>query len=159
MIVFAIILFFYFILIPIFSKKAILVQNSIFSLLKFIPLLFGIIAGLLVFFIVNQGKPQIPLIDSHLNIPSNKPFSLTTFSPYLGIIASIPAIFFSFDGFYNSSSIESRMKEPKQFPKAMILGILLVGVVYLTFSICLVLGTKNGTLVELTSHLGDPNIL
>jgi amino acid transporter len=150
MILLSLLVFFYVTIVPMFSKKAVLVQSNIFSFLKFIPLLFGIIGGIIIFATFGHGTAPNHFFEPNLP-PRDEPtpFNLTNCTPFLGIIASIPAIFFSFDGFYNSSSLETKMKNPQNFSKAMILGILVVAAIYLTFSLGMALGAKDGTIIGL----------
>jgi amino acid transporter len=63
----------------------------------------------------------------------------------LGVIASIPAIFFAFDGFYSASASQHRMHEPKRSSQAMALGIAVVAGVYILISVALLLGAQNGS--------------
>jgi amino acid transporter len=61
----------------------------------------------------------------------------------LGVIGSVPAIAFSFDGFYTAAGMQSEMKEPQKTPKALVIGLLLVAVIDLHVAISLLIGTSN----------------
>jgi amino acid transporter len=133
-----------------FSKFGI-VQNNILSITKFLPLLFGIVAGIVVFSI-NKASLANNLID--INLPPQtepKPFSLSHISPFIGIIASIPAIFFAFDGFYVAGSVMNEMEKPEKFSKALALGIIVVAVVYILFSISMLFVSEGGSFIELVN--------
>jgi amino acid transporter len=72
------------------------------------------------------------------------------------VIASIPAIFFAFDGFYSSSASQHKMHEPKRASSAMALGIAVVACVYILISISLLLGANEGSFFGLNiSSLKD----
>lgn len=60
---------------------------------------------------------------------------LTSISPWLGIMASIPAIIFAFDGFYTVTSLKSDMKEPNRMGVVIVLSISVITATYLAFGI------------------------
>jgi amino acid transporter len=109
---------------------------------KFIPLVFAIVIGYIVF-----GMSSGCLPDGTKYLPSSNhnpaPF-LTDYSPVLGIIASVPAIFFAFNGFQYPASMTSHMKNPKQLPLSMLVGIVIVIIVYVLISLSLILSSGNG---------------
>ena len=61
--------------------------------------------------------------------------SLTAYSPYLGIIASIPAILFAYDGFYSVTSLKSDMKNPKKLGPVVAISISLITAAYVLFGV------------------------
>jgi amino acid transporter len=63
------------------------------------------------------------------------PKKFTGLSPALGVFASIPAIFFAFDGFYTASASFDKMKNPKKGSLAIALGIAVVSFVYIFVSL------------------------
>jgi amino acid transporter len=67
----------------------------------------------------------------------------------LGILSSIPAIFFAFDGFYSTAGIQTEMKEPRKVSMAMGLGIAIVSAIDIVISFSLLLGTKDGKMAGL----------
>jgi amino acid transporter len=67
----------------------------------------------------------------------------------LGVLSSIPAIFFAFDGFYSTAGIQSAMKEPKKISMAMGLGMAIVSALDIIISLSLLLGTHSGKLSDL----------
>jgi amino acid transporter len=60
-------------------------------------------------------------------------------------MASIPAIFFAFNGFYSPVSLQSEMKEPKKNSLAMALGIAVVAFLYVAIAVSLMLCSKTGS--------------
>jgi amino acid transporter len=64
----------------------------------------------------------------------------------LGVIGSVPAIAFSFDGFYTAAGMQSEMKEPEKTPKALVFGLLLVAVIDVLVAISLLIGTSNSNM-------------
>jgi amino acid transporter len=76
---------------------------------------------------------------------------LSNFSPVLGVIASIPAIMFAFNGFYYPANMTSQMNEPKKLPKIMIIGIILVTIIYILISVSICLCSKSGDIQGLQS--------
>ncbi|MDR2654320.1 MAG: APC family permease [Mycoplasmataceae bacterium] len=147
----------FFTFVPMFFSKFGIVQNNILSITKFLPLLFGIVAGIVVFSI-NKASLANNLID--INLPPQtepKPFSLSHISPFIGIIASIPAIFFAFDGFYVAGSVMNEMEKPEKFSKALALGIIVVAVVYILFSISMLFVSEGGSFIELVNKWESDN--
>jgi amino acid transporter len=74
-------------------------------------------------------------------------------SPICGIIASIPAIFFAFNGFTYPANLARDMKEPKKLPLTMTLGLIIVTIIYVGISVSMLISSSNGgmsgsTLVE-----------
>jgi amino acid transporter len=77
--------------------------------------------------------------------PAPKPSNgFTGLSPVLGIFASIPSIFFAFDGFYATAGIQSEMKEPKKVSKAMMVGLLIVSTISILISVSLLISSGTG---------------
>ena len=64
--------------------------------------------------------------------------------PALGLVGSIPAIVFSFDGFYASAGIQSEMEKPEKTSSAMTIGLLVVSTLDILISISLLLASTNG---------------
>ena len=63
------------------------------------------------------------------------------YGPEIGFFLSIPAMFFAYDGFYYVTSIKSQLKDPKQSPKIVVLGILCVVIIFILITISLLLST------------------
>jgi amino acid transporter len=127
----------------ILHKNITIKQNFILTYMKFIPILFAIFGG--IFYFALKGSSQNPLLTGSATTP-DAPFNLIKFSPIFGVIASIPAIFFAFDGFYAASGVYSNMKEPKKFSSALSIGMSLTALIYLLISIGMLLGIKTGAI-------------
>jgi amino acid transporter len=69
--------------------------------------------------------------------------------PILGVLSSIPAIFFAFDGFYSTAGIQGVMKEPKKISMAMGVGMAIVSALDVIISLSLLLGTDSGKMSNL----------
>ncbi len=121
------------------------IQNWIITSVKFIPLVFAVFAGFVVAAI--NGNPMggtTPLPDIK---QTHKTFVLLSGATgILGVIGSVPAIAFSFDGFYTAAGMQSEMREPQKTPKALVIGLLLVAIIDILVAISLLIGTGNSNL-------------
>jgi amino acid transporter len=105
--------------------------------LKFFPLIFAIVIGYV--YVGVEGHATI------IPTPEKNPTALLdNLSPICGIMASIPAIFFAFNGFYYPANLTSSMKEPRKLPVTMIVGLIIVTVIYVGISVSIMLCTDNG---------------
>lgn len=115
--------------------------------LKFIPLLFAFLIG----FIVLGINKQIPnenhwWVDPNLSVNADAaPKLMVAYSPVIGMILSLAAIFYAYDGFYVVVGIQSQMKEPKKISSVLLFGLLLVTVVYLAIALSMTFGAPNGS--------------
>jgi amino acid transporter len=105
--------------------------------MKFIPLAFASIGGIILFNINGGAHPLSHTLDG-----VHKPH-FSTLSPGLGVLASIPAIFFAFDGFYTTSASFDKMKDPSKGSLAISIGLVTVSTIYILVSIGIYLATKN----------------
>jgi amino acid transporter len=112
---------------------------------KFIPIVFAFIIGFV--FIGNHEVPN-PWLPSNTEPANNTPL-FTNLSPICGIIASIPAIFFAFNGFTYPANLTSDMKEPKKLPLTMTLGLIIVTVIYVGISVSMLISSSTGGVVGL----------
>lgn len=124
-------------------------QNIIITAVKFLPLLFAIVAGIWIF-AYHGGKPSNlpvwPTSNFDKLVYETTPKKFYQFAPaILGVIASIPAIFFAFDGFYSASASQHKMEQPHRSSSAMALGIAIVAAIYVLISIALLLGAEGGS--------------
>ena len=90
-----------------FQFKAATRLQWVFTVIKFLPMILIIIFAVM-HLAGNGAVAQVTLGADHL------PTGLTAFSPWLGIMASIPAIMFAVDGFYTITSMRSKLVEPKK---------------------------------------------
>jgi amino acid transporter len=102
---------------------------------KFIPLAFAAIIGYVV-----VGTGGVPSSVAHVVVDSNSgPRTFNSLTPFLGIMASIPAIFFAYDGFYTTAGIQTEMKDPKKVSMVMTVGLLIVSAIDILISISLLI--------------------
>lgn len=105
-----------------------------FTVIKFIPI---VILPIFAYISASSGQPT-------LNPPSI-PSGLNGLHPGLGIIASIPAILFAFDGFFTITTLRSSLKNKKQMPWIMLIGLIIISLTYLYLSIAFALPPNNGS--------------
>ena len=103
-------------------------MQIVISWSKFIPLI--LVAVFALYATTQTGVQTSIALDA-----ADKPTSITAYSPYLGVIASIPAILFAYDGFYAITSLKSDMKEPKKLGSVVALGISLITALYVAFGV------------------------
>ncbi|CAF0747687.1 unnamed protein product [Didymodactylos carnosus] len=108
----------------------------VFTVVKFLPILMVPIFG----FIGSNSNIQT-LTEANLE----KPVGLGGVAPAIGIIGSIPAIFFAFDGFYAVGSIKENMRQPKKLGPALVIGIAIITGAYLLISAGLFTSSPTGT--------------
>ncbi|MDE5651539.1 MAG: APC family permease [Ureaplasma sp.] len=72
-------------------------------------------------------------------------FSFASLSPGFGLFIAAGAIFFAYDGFYVVAGIQSEMKEPKKTPLALVFGLLIITIIYLSVAIAMSFGSTNGS--------------
>lgn len=127
------------------------IQNKVVLSVKFIPLAFCAIAGVVLACTghMKVGQPEYPTWLPASWGMNPDAHSLTNLFPVLGIFGSIPAIIFSFDGFYSSAGIQSEMEEPRKTPLALVIGLIIVSVIDVLITISLLLGSKDGTVARL----------
>lgn len=122
------------------SSKVGNIQNKAITYVKFLPLAFCIIAGITLA-ICGQGAKIQPLPESMGPMPHAR---LAQMFPVLGILGSVPAIVFSYDGFYSAAGMQSEMAEPKKTPMALVLGLVIVSIINLAIAVSLLVGASNG---------------
>ncbi|TCG11517.1 APC family permease [Mycoplasma todarodis] len=103
----------------------------VFTILKFVPIVFIPLFGFINF------EHNHPHADSPVQ-------GLTGLSPYLGVIASVPAIFFAYDGFYTVSSIKEEMEKPNLLPLALAIGVGAITSMYLLITSGVLVGSEKG---------------
>ena len=133
------------------SSRAADIQNKIVLSVKFIPLVFCALAGII---LACCGKCYVDQPSYPTWVPTSWGMdpgttSLANLFPVLGIFGSIPAIIFSFDGFYASAGIQSEMQEPRKTPLALIIGLLVVSALDILISISLLVGSQHGSVATL----------
>lgn len=123
-------------------------QNWVVTCVKFIPLAFCIICGITLA-ICGQGAGSGKWAEWGTWTSLGTHARLAQMFPLMGIVGSIPAIIFSYDGFYSAAGIQSEMEEPKKTPAALVAGLVIVSVINLLIAVSLLLGAENGRVNEL----------
>lgn len=133
----------YFVTINIFSNKISIIHNWISSIIKSLPLLFVVIGGFILLGMNNGRK-----IDSRAMLSDyyDGSFTFVTLLPGLGVLASVPAIMFAFDGFYASTGQFSRLKNPNKSGLALALALVITSAIYIIYSFAVLIVTNNGSL-------------
>lgn len=130
------------------NSKAGDIQNKIIMSVKFIPLVFAIFVGIILM-ACGQSHFNQPGYNSPGWLPNNDfnddahPLVSNIYAG-LGVIASIPAIIFSFDGFYAAAGIRTQMAEPEKSGKSLVIGLIIVSILDILISISLLIGSSNG---------------
>lgn len=113
-------------------------MQILISWVKFIPLLIVIVFSI---YVTSSHGIKTDITASH-----GQSTSLTAYSPALGVLASIPAILFAFDGFYTVTSLKSDMKDESKIGPVIAIGVALVSTCYILFGILTgISGEKNFT--------------
>ena len=105
-----------------------------FTIIKFIPI---VLLPIFAYISASSGG-AVPN-------PPEIPDGLNGLHPGLGIIASIPAILFAFDGFFTITTLRSSLKNKKQMPWIMLVGLIIISLTYLYLSIAFALPPNNGS--------------
>jgi amino acid transporter len=115
------------------------------------PLAFAAIIGFVMIGIQNGGYDgnnnfhwfDFPdVYDGHLPLFADR-------LPFIGVMSSVPAVFFAFDGFYSAAGVQSEMKEPRKVSMALAIGIAIVAAIDVIISFSLLLGTDTGRMSDL----------
>lgn len=99
----------------------------IIAWVKFIPL---IMVAAFAIYATTQSGVQTTVHDSE-----NVATSITAYAPALGIIASIPAILFAYDGFYAITSLKTDMKDSSKLGPVVAIAISTITGAYVLFGI------------------------
>lgn len=113
--------------------------QNIGTVIKTIPLFFIIV--MFIFLVWNADIVHFPgkeeLLETNPDLPDGNPMML--------LLATMPAILFSFDGYLMAGELSNEAKGPSHFRLAFVFSIIFIIIVYLLFSIA-------------TLGLGDPNL-
>lgn len=110
----------------------------IFTIIKFVPI---IILPIFAYIFAASKEPALEEISN----PTLEKDGFLALSKGWGIIASIPAILFTFDGFFTVASIKSNLKNKKHLPSIILLGLIVITSFYLYISIAFSIPNNNGT--------------
>lgn len=122
----------YFITTSSFGFKIVNIQNLLITSIKFIPLIFAAIIG---FVYLGVGKATIHWGPTYSYKNTN---DICTMIPYLAPLFSLPAIFFSYDGFYFACGVNDKMKDKNKLGLALVVGVLSITLIYCIISTSLV---------------------
>lgn len=120
------------------------IQNWVITSVKFLPLIFAALIGFILLATGQISGPVNPILpDPNGQYITNTPL-FSQLNPVLGIFASVPAVFFAFDGFYATAGLQSQMKEPKKISMSMTIGLAAVAFIDILISVSLLLSSTNG---------------
>ncbi len=121
--------------------------NITVTLLKFFPILIIIIYGLSsnINGVNNINVLPVPLDPNHSNSLLYKQ-PMLALTPWIGFMASVPSIFFAFDGFYKSASLQTKMKNPEKTPKALFWGLVMLTGIYILLTVFMLIGSFDGSM-------------
>ncbi|MDR2823488.1 MAG: APC family permease [Mycoplasmataceae bacterium] len=137
------------------SSRAANIQNWVITSVKFLPLVFAAIIGYVVVATNGGHIEPMPLPDPTKYIP---PPLLQQINPVFGVFASIPSIFFAFDGFYATAGIQTEMKEPKKTAMAMSVGLAIVSFIDVAISVSLLIASGTGEISGFQVFLASHNL-
>lgn len=149
--VIAFIILVYFLIITNLSNKMASIHSWVSLIIKFIPVLFVIFGGFILFGI--NGASKLGSESSGGGDSSFVPFN--SLVPGFGVFAAIPSIFFAFDGFYASAGVETNLK-PKKISLALVLSLTVTAVIYFLLSLTFLITTNNGALTDYNSFSSQP---
>ncbi|MDE5545594.1 MAG: APC family permease, partial [Malacoplasma sp.] len=159
MMVFAIMISTYFIVANGLSSKLGNIHNLIILSVKFLPLIFATILGFVIVGINGKISTDSYGVGFNPTDFSNESFSFSQLSPGFGMFIAIGGIFFAYDGFYVTAGIQSEMKKPSKTPFAILFGLVIVTIIYLTISLSMSLGAQDGNPFGYLDFLKQHNLL
>lgn len=109
----------------------------VFTIIKFIPIIVLPIFAF-IFAVSKEGQPLTSL-------PTPENDGIIGIFKGWGIVASIPAILFTFDGFFTVASIRSNLNNKKLLPSIMLVGLIVITIAYLYISIAFSIPNNNGS--------------
>lgn len=114
------------------------IMNHLFTIIKLIPIIF--IVGFGIYASLNNKVNTLHWLPTEIdpNLRINRPFQ--TLTPWMGIISSIPSIYYVYDGFYKVASVKSDMKDPKKLSLVIVFGMITLIVINIVLSLFLILG-------------------
>ena len=116
------------------------IQNKFITALKFLPLIFAAIMGWII--AGSKGFGVQADVHEHWSDPAAAKYNFFGISPLFGFFGSLAAIFFAYDGFYATAGVQTEMREPKKTPKALVIGLSIVTLIYTLIAVSMsVVGT------------------
>ena len=133
-----------------FERKVMSSIQVVSSILKLIPLIVMIIAGLALFN-THNFSPSAKDVTEHPEIGKNL-FSVNKSFDFNNVLIALPMILFAFDAFTSASTMQSRIKNgEKRIPLMITFSMLFVVVLYITLTVIQLLrgtGTVADTLTD-----------
>ncbi|CAT05009.1 Serine/threonine exchanger SteT [Mesomycoplasma conjunctivae] len=128
------VVFYYFLVVGLNSKIA-QKHNTVILFFKFIPIISTVILGFV--FLAMGASNQLASQPQFSNISNTitQGESLAKTLPGVGILLSMAAIFFTYEGFFTVAGLQTEMKNPKKTPLAIMIGIALTTIIYLLIAI------------------------
>ncbi len=131
-------LMFFFIIFNYFSLKISGIFSSATTILKFIPIIFIIILGIVIASI--EGAIGIFSNENAENIANTNNISYSSSPSFSLIISCLPSILFAFDSFTNVGNLALDIKKPeKNVSLSIVIGMLLCSIFYLLITISQIL--------------------
>jgi APA family basic amino acid/polyamine antiporter len=110
--------------------------NTVITFVKFIPIIVVVIIG----FIYSKGSVDASGAEG---LSASK--GLIGYTPFFGVIGSIPGIFFAYDGFYSSTSLKASMKNSNKLGLVIVLALSIITFTYIIVSISIFNSTSSGS--------------
>lgn len=151
----------YFLVVPALWSKVGDVQNKIVTYIKFLPLAFVALLGIILAIIGKGGTADIHAgLDKAVTktVAQGAQFKeIFGLGAGFGVFLSLTAIFFAYDGFYVAAGISSEMKEPKKTPLALFLGLGITTIIYIVIAISMSIngGSFYGMLDFMKNAMGE----
>ena len=144
----------YFVIVNTLKPFMIMVHAYIAFYIKLIPIFFFAIIAFIFYFVnydnVQETTKQLyALNDSGFIHPNQDDLNsyfyknpMLIYGPEIGFFLSIPAMFFTYDGFYYVVSIKKQLKDPKQSPKIILIGMICLAVIFILITLSLLWSTS-----------------
>ncbi|WP_339020861.1 APC family permease [Spiroplasma endosymbiont of Atherix ibis] len=129
-------------LMNIYTHKPSKMIQSIFTIVKFIPL-FSVVVGGFTLFILN------PSVNNSFN-PKNSTINSFGISPFF---ATILPILFAFDGFIYAATLQKDCEHKEVVPVAMLSAIIAVTLFYIIITVAVFLGAEDGNIFNFFDNL------
>ncbi len=81
--------------------------------LKFIPIAVAMFIG---YVVIASGSEETRAAVTQTATVGFESFNLTRFIPFFGVMGSMAAIFFAYDGFYFATAVTQNLRKPNHAP-------------------------------------------
>ncbi|MBR4486460.1 amino acid permease [bacterium] len=139
----------YFIVVNTLKPFMIMIHAYIAFYIKLIPIFFFAVIAFIFYFVnydnVQQTAHQLyALNDTGFIHPQKDDLNsyfyknpMLSYGPEIGFFLSIPAMFFTYDGFYYVVSIKKQLKDPSQSPKIILIGMMCLAIIFILITLSL----------------------